>query len=75
MPARFLANRTAEVLDAMHALWVRAGWPSFEDGQWPNDALWPLVQIPEFAHVGGLAVRQDRLDSFAAYLADLEAAI
>lgn len=74
MPGRFLANRPAEVIETMHALWVRAGWPSFRGGDAPHWSVkasqWTVIDLAEFAHVGGLAVRRDRLDSFAGELAD-----
>jgi len=57
MPGRFLAKRPAEVIEAMYAAWVRAGWPSFVGGHWPTGARWTIVAHPLFEHLGGLAVQ------------------
>lgn len=65
LPPRFLAGRSEETIETMHALWVRAGWPEFSRGAWhilPEH--WTVIPHPAFAHVGGLAVRNDRLNSF-----------
>jgi len=70
MPVRFLADRPAEVLETMHELWVRAGWPSFFGGRWPEGDCWIVIDLAEFAHVGGLAVRNDLLADFLSVGAD-----
>jgi len=68
LPPRFLARRSEEAIETMHALWVRAGWPEFIGGQaarWNmRPEYWTVIPHPLFAHVGGLAVRNERLDSF-----------
>ena len=67
MPGRFLALRSAEVIEIMHSSWVRAGWPSMSGGSWCiRSDMWTVLQHPLFAHVGGLPVRNDRLADFAA---------
>jgi hypothetical protein len=66
MPGRFLALRSAEVIETMHAAWVRAGWPGMTGGAWCiRSDMWTILQDPLFAHVGGLPVRNDRLADFA----------
>jgi hypothetical protein len=65
LPGRFLARRDEETIEAMHALWVRAGWPVFHNGHWSIVSdRWTIVDHPLFVDVGGLAVRKDHLDSF-----------
>jgi hypothetical protein len=65
MPGRFLALRSAEEIEAMNSAWTRAGWPSMSDGRWSITAEhWTVIDLAEFAHVGGLAVRNDRLADF-----------
>ena len=65
LPPRFLALRSAEQLEAMHQAWVRAGWPSMAGGAWCiRSDMWTVIDLAEFAHVGGLAVRNDRLADF-----------
>lgn len=64
LPPRFLANRAEDLVEEMHAAWVKAGWPEFHGGQWSMNEHWQTVAHPLFAHVGGLAVRSDRLDFF-----------
>ena len=65
LPPRHLAERSEEVLETMHALWERAGWPEFHGGKWSTNKHWQVVPHPLFTHVGGLAVRADRLENFA----------
>ena len=65
LPPRFLARRDAETLEEMHALWVRAGWPEWGGDGWRIlRKFWTVIPHPAFAALGGLAVRNDRLDSF-----------
>jgi hypothetical protein len=65
LPPRFLARRSEDEIETMHALWVRAGWPELARGAWLiRPASWTVLPHPLFAHVGGLAVCNDRLDSF-----------
>lgn len=67
LPPRLLAQLNASTLTAMHALWVAAGWPLWRGETW---AAWPehwtIEPHPLFAHTGGIAVRNDRLDQFRA---------
>jgi len=66
IPARHLANRSEQELEDMHALWVRAGWPRWNSDHWyAHPARWTIIAHPLFDHLGGLAVRNDRLDSFS----------
>ena len=65
LPTRFLARRTEDEIETMHALWARAGWPEFSSGRWLIDPeFWRIIAHPLFAHVGGLAVSTDRLADF-----------
>jgi hypothetical protein len=57
----------------MHAAWCRAGWPTFSGGQWPTGTGWTVIDLAEFAHVGGLAVRDDKLIGFMAWLWPIDA--
>jgi hypothetical protein len=73
LPGRFLARRPEEVLERMYAAWCAAGWPSFIGGQgahWTDHgAGWQMLPLPDFQHVGGLPVRADKLEAFAAVTA------
>jgi hypothetical protein len=67
LPPRLLARRPEHEIEAMYALWVRAGCPEFWNGQWSfAPAHQTMLPLPLFAALGGLPVRNDRLDSFAA---------
>lgn len=58
MPPAKLAYRADDVIEAMHAAWVAAGWPSWVNGHWSIiPERWQLTAHPLFAHVGGLPVR------------------
>lgn len=64
LPPRFLAKRTEDEIEAMHAAWARAGWPEFYGDAWSINRYWQIIEHPLFAHVGGLAVLNERLDDF-----------
>jgi len=71
VPPRFLAHRPEDEVKAMHSTWVKAGWPEWSQNRWSIiPAKWTIVNHPLFAALGGLAVRNDRLDSFAGDLVE-----
>jgi len=75
LPLRYLARRPEDEIETMHALWVRAGWPEYRNSAWHiSPAMWTVIPHPLFTDLGGLAVRNDRLDSFAAELASTDRA-
>ena len=70
IPTRYLARLPEDQVETMHALWVRAGWPEYQRDAWHIvPAKWTVIPHPLFDALGGLAVRNDRLDSFYAELA------
>ena len=65
LPPRFLARRAEAEIESMFAQWGRAGWPAFFDGAWHiTPEYWTVIPMAAFAPLGGLAVRNDRLDRF-----------
>jgi hypothetical protein len=73
LPPRFLARRSEDVIEEMYAAWEAAGWPEFIGGQAARWNIipdkWTVLGVPEFAHVGGLPVRCDKLATFQAVTA------
>jgi hypothetical protein len=67
LPARILAGLPDYEIEVMYREWQRAGWPEWAPEGWHvcPDA-WTVIAHPLFAGVGGLAVRNDRLDNFPA---------
>jgi len=64
LPPRFLANRPADEIEEMHALWRAAGGPPWYGTEWgtmPN--YWTIVPVRQFAELGGLPILTDRLAS------------
>lgn len=62
-PPRHLARRPRAVLEEMYRLWTAAGWPHVVTEPCSCER-WTVIQHPLFSHVGGLAVRADKLASF-----------
>jgi hypothetical protein len=70
LPSRLLAYLDEETIERMHTAWCAAGWPPFIGGAEPHWNVIPdkwtlLDDLPDFDHVGGLPVRNDRLATFS----------
>ena len=71
LPVRLLAYLPETTIERMHAAWGAAGWPEFRGGDNPgwrgSPDKWKILDdLPDFDHVGGLAVRCDKLATFQA---------
>ena len=71
LPPKLLSYLADDVIERMHAAWCAAGWPAFCGGENPQWSIvpgkWTLCDDrPDFDHVGGLPVRNDRLATFQA---------
>jgi len=80
LPPRFLACKTESEIDQMHSIWHAAGCPPWYPSGWGIvPQYWHIAPIRQFAALGGLPIRNDRLESlredvlFA--LADKQAAL
>ena len=69
LPTRLLSYLPEEVIERMHAAWCAAGWPEFRGGENPgwrgSPDKWRMCEdLPDFDHIGGLAVRGDKRATF-----------